>query len=186
MDNQTDNKHFIKNYYIIFKAIIFFCICFVLFLGCSSKKNSTNKYIEQIKTLNTQISTLKMQVDQSNTVINDLKLEMENLERSNLRNASLLESLQWIQEIAFDNRECFQITNDNEDEIVKKVIAANIIKANTNQIILTIGLSNENGNIYDIECLVYEKVDLMNESGGYIKTICFTIEKNNNGLKLIK
>lgn len=190
MYNESKTKHFIKHCP-IFKLFILFFTCVTLLLGCSNQlKNSTSQVQEQeqIKVLNAEIVKLQTQLKESKSTINNLNSEIENLmqELDSRSDSGYLETLQWIQEIAFDNRVYPGIYEDSEDKIVEKIIKDNIIKIDDNEVMLDIGICNKKDTIYDIEALVYERVNLMLESGGIMKTIKFTVDKTDEGLKIIE
>ncbi len=202
-------KKFLYVMYIITLSI-FMIACSSDFKSLKQNPNEVFTLQKEISQLNNKIANLEKEILAKNIEILDQQTKLEksdaiilNLESSldSIRNelprvitpreynTSLLESLQWIQEIAFNNRKYPEIEEKNEEDskILSEIINSEVIKVDENKVILTYSLSKpEDDSYYKVDCLYYDLVDLQNESGGLIGALTFHIIQKDNSFELKK
>jgi hypothetical protein len=169
--------------FILFLSSILFSIYCILQISDLNNK---------LKERNVEISDLNNKLKGKDVEISDLKRQasdsLDFATSKTLDQASLMETLQYIQEIAFEKRKYPEklIINNGDDEILSSIIEQNIIKPKENDIILSYNISYYKDNIYTIECTVYEKIDLKTLTGGYLKCLIAEVKKADQGFELIK
>ncbi|RKD32259.1 hypothetical protein [Thermohalobacter berrensis] len=192
--------------------ILLITIFTTIFLsGCSKRLETINQeQKKEINLLEEELMSLEKKLKEKNNEILQLKKELENKEIriNNLENSLLvqkqenknkelsnnkiilLESLRWLENLAFENTTYPQILakNDDEGKILKKILNSDIIPIKKDEVLLSIDISQKKvknqENYYYIECLIYQKVNLSLEKGGEIKFLNYIVKKTKNGFVL--
>ncbi|RKD27166.1 hypothetical protein SAMN02745883_01928 [Caminicella sporogenes DSM 14501] len=150
---------------------------------------------KKINEKNIEILNLKRDIDNKTSIIISLKNALYSKKTQEVRevkpseyNSILLESLQWIEKIAFDGRKYPEILfkNDEEKDVLKKILESKIIPSYDNEILLSIDLSDKKNQYYYIECLVYRRVNLHLEKGGDFITRKYVVKKTQKGFEFVE